>query len=270
MILEDWQYRHSKLMSTFEKRRTQLIQDEYLASVIQNEEFLNEIRSNQDFMRTLKAETVSEQSRIRNQLEISNTELKAALRAGMKMGQLTRAKLTRLATKYTSKVRQKRCSGRGERFGDVYLEDELRGGSNHILRRENELPANDSAERKISSTYSLERIRDEELNSVNSGGSNEMTSGNRAKKVYKSFKTAIKRNAMAKPTQQQQSLLDEDEDQFNGFCYDQNGKFDLARNRFSKTNLNENLLINRSTNLERMPNLITFKSDYSYEDNNKK
>jgi hypothetical protein len=55
MILEDWQAKYKKMLGTFEKRRMQIIQDEYLAKVIQNEEFLNELRLNKDFIQTLRA-----------------------------------------------------------------------------------------------------------------------------------------------------------------------------------------------------------------------
>jgi hypothetical protein len=55
MILEDWQFKYKKMLDTFEKRRVQIIQDEYLAKVIQNEEFLNELRADKDFIQTLRA-----------------------------------------------------------------------------------------------------------------------------------------------------------------------------------------------------------------------
>ncbi len=37
-------------------RRIQIIQDEYIAKLMQNEEFLNEIKKNTDFMQSLNSE----------------------------------------------------------------------------------------------------------------------------------------------------------------------------------------------------------------------
>ena len=50
---ENWESRYNTITKMYEKRRLQIIQDEYLAKLVQNEEFLNELRFNQDFMETL-------------------------------------------------------------------------------------------------------------------------------------------------------------------------------------------------------------------------
>ena len=53
IILEDWQFKYHRALREFEKKRVQIIQDEYIAKLIQNEEFLNELKKNQDFIQTL-------------------------------------------------------------------------------------------------------------------------------------------------------------------------------------------------------------------------
>ena len=54
---QDWQSRYNTVSKTYEIRRIQIIQDEYIAKLMQNEEFLNEIKSNNDFMQTLNQES---------------------------------------------------------------------------------------------------------------------------------------------------------------------------------------------------------------------
>jgi hypothetical protein len=50
---EKWMSRYEEITKTCDKRRLQIMQDEYIAKLIQNEEFLNELRSNDDFIQTL-------------------------------------------------------------------------------------------------------------------------------------------------------------------------------------------------------------------------
>ena len=50
---EPWRQRCSEVSKSYEKKRQQMLQDEYLAKLIQNEEFLNEIRTDKDFIQTL-------------------------------------------------------------------------------------------------------------------------------------------------------------------------------------------------------------------------
>lgn len=50
---EAWKGKYKDVAKTYEKRRQQIIQDEYLAKLIQNEEFLNELKTNRDFIDTL-------------------------------------------------------------------------------------------------------------------------------------------------------------------------------------------------------------------------
>lgn len=51
--LADWEAKYKSLLKSFENKRLQIIQDEYLAKLIQNEEFLNDLRTDQDFINTL-------------------------------------------------------------------------------------------------------------------------------------------------------------------------------------------------------------------------
>jgi hypothetical protein len=53
---EDWQSKYNTVTKTYENRRIQIIQDEYIAKLMQNEEFLNEIKKNTDFMQSLNSE----------------------------------------------------------------------------------------------------------------------------------------------------------------------------------------------------------------------
>lgn len=51
--LDDWEEKYKNLLKSFENKRLQIMQDEYLAKLLQNEEFLNEIRTDKDFIETL-------------------------------------------------------------------------------------------------------------------------------------------------------------------------------------------------------------------------
>ncbi len=53
---EDWQSKYNTVTKKYENRRIQIIQDEYIAKLMQNEEFLNEIKKNTDFMQSLNSE----------------------------------------------------------------------------------------------------------------------------------------------------------------------------------------------------------------------
>ena len=50
---EPWRQRVNEVSKSFEKKRQQMLQDEYLAKLIQNEEFLNELKTDKDFIQTL-------------------------------------------------------------------------------------------------------------------------------------------------------------------------------------------------------------------------
>jgi hypothetical protein len=50
---EPWRQRYNEVSKTFEKKRQQMLQDEYLAKLMQNEEFLNELKTDKDFIQTL-------------------------------------------------------------------------------------------------------------------------------------------------------------------------------------------------------------------------
>ena len=50
---EPWRHRYNEVSKSYEKKRQQMLQDEYLAKLIQNEEFLNELKTDKDFIHTL-------------------------------------------------------------------------------------------------------------------------------------------------------------------------------------------------------------------------
>ncbi len=89
---EDWQSRYNTVTKSYENRRIQIIQDEYIAKLMQNEEFLNEIKTNNDFMQTLNQESNRVQPGFNDpyfhskslkssekHTELSNAELKSKL-----------------------------------------------------------------------------------------------------------------------------------------------------------------------------------------------
>jgi hypothetical protein len=212
--------------------------------------------------------------------------------------EVSKMKLTKLATKFTSKARERYNktfdqSGSSGKFStlsnaDFDIDERMATGSsltstltypnsNNILRRDSNLEGE---------TYSLERIRDEELNSVNSGNNDTPTS--RYKKAYRSFKTAMKRNQSQQSStlnasmfssmnnrlsKNNQPLLFEDHSKY----YDDAVSFDFNNNSLdtlngkssnsNKSAKNDLLLTNpgRST-LETIPDLIIFQNDYSYDD----
>lgn len=49
----DWEKNYSSTCQKYEQDRAQIIQDEYMAKVMQNDEFLTELKHNTDFMQTL-------------------------------------------------------------------------------------------------------------------------------------------------------------------------------------------------------------------------
>lgn len=51
--MDDWEERYKSLMKSYEQKRLQIVQDEYFAKLLQNEEFLNELRTDRDFLETL-------------------------------------------------------------------------------------------------------------------------------------------------------------------------------------------------------------------------
>jgi len=53
---ENWESKYNTVTKTYENRRIQIIQDEYIAKLMQNEEFLNEIKNNTDFMQSLNSD----------------------------------------------------------------------------------------------------------------------------------------------------------------------------------------------------------------------
>lgn len=95
---EDWQSRYHTVSKSYESRRIQIIQDEYIAKLMQNEEFLNEVKTNNDFMQTLDQESNRSVASFNvndpyfqnktlksseKHVELSNAELKSKL---LKMG----------------------------------------------------------------------------------------------------------------------------------------------------------------------------------------
>jgi hypothetical protein len=50
---EPWRQRYQEVSKSYERKRQQMLQDEYLAKLMQNEEFLNELKTDKDFIQTL-------------------------------------------------------------------------------------------------------------------------------------------------------------------------------------------------------------------------
>lgn len=173
-----WQSGYQIESKKSEKERIQIIQDEYLAKVIQDEEFLNELRHNKEFMETLNADQISsdrnefssivgwKSSENRKNYSISNTELKNKL---VRMSNKTRLKFIKLATQFTKKARQK-CNKTAEQVAvtcnnmfTTYNSIEYYHG-NHKTHKDNE------------------------------DGLEKANNPSRAQKAYKSFKTVIRKN----------------------------------------------------------------------------
>jgi hypothetical protein len=234
-------------------------------------------------------------------------------------------KLTKLATKFTSKARerynktfdqsQSSSSGKFSTLSndDFDIEDRSstgcssilsQQGSNHILRRDS---VSSTSADLDSETYSIERIREEELNSVNSG-TNASSDTSRYRKAYRSFKTAMKRGTPQHSSgatlnggmfaslntrlgkSQQPVLLEDQSKYYEEDSFDFNNNLDILAaagptNGRSGSGVdgasgtpggrkasikNDLLLVNSSSLTGRpsalIPDLITFQSDYSYDD----
>lgn len=224
-----------KTPKDYEKERIQIIQDEYLAKVIQNEEFLAELKKDEDFMDTLHNDDLHTRKDWRSgdnkkNYSISNAELQAKL---FKMSKKTRVKFMKLATQFTKKTRQKYNKTAGQ----------MAVACSNFFTTYNTL--------EYYSAPSFEKISSPQQPT-------------RAQKVYKSFKTVIKRN----PTKQVEHFGVDNENKsatmpgFEVYGYDETPDIENFNMKFDR----KESVGSEGTYKPLEMNL--FKDEYSYEDRN--